>query len=247
MGVFKERGIIIKQNDYGEGHRMLSIFTASRGIIKAVSYGAKRQKSKSAAASQFLCCGEFELYASNRDAASINSINAAESFSPVSEDIEKLALCTYFADITYAMLGEGNPDERLLKTFLNVVYALAYRDEPLDKVKAVYELRLMTLEGYMPNIGACGCGSRDICAFDFDKGSTVCAKCRGKNSAVLSPGVYKAMAYITRAEDKRILSFTGSAALFKELGAASERYLLTHTERSFKSLDYYKLMRQMKP
>lgn len=247
MGTIRENGLIIKQNDYGEGHRMLSIFTDGRGIIKAVSYGAKRQKTKAAASSQFLCYGEFELYVSNRGAASVNSVNVAEAFQPIAEDIVKLALCTYLADITYALIGEENPDERLLKTLLNTVYALAYRGEPPEKIKAVYELRLMTLEGYMPNLGACGCGSRDIKAFDLDKGSMVCASCRGKNSLTISPGVYRAMHYITTAEDKRIFSFTGSAALFAELGAVTEKYLLTHTERSYKSLDYYKKIKDMQP
>lgn len=245
MGTVRENGLIIKQNDYGDGHRILNIFTENYGIIRAISYGAKRQRNSSAASSQFMCFGEFELYITNRDLANINSINVTETFMPISEDIIKLSLCTYLADITYAMLGEDNPDERLLKTLLNTVYALAYRGEQLDKVKSVYELRLMTIEGYMPNLGICGCGSRDTCAFDFDKGSMVCGSCRGKNSVSISAGVYKAMYYITQAEDKRIFSFTGNDTLFKELGNVTERYLLTHIDKSFRSLDYYKKIKNM--
>ena len=245
MGTVREHGLIIKQNDYGDGHRMLNIFTESYGIIRAVNYGAKRQRNSSAASSQFMCFGEFDLYLSNRDIANVNSVSVTETFMPITEDIVKLSLCAYLADITYAMLGENNPDERLLKTLLNTVYALAYRNEAPDKVKAVYELRLMTIEGYMPNLGVCGCGSMETCAFDFDKGSMVCRSCRGKNSTSVSTGVYKAMYYITQAEDKRIFSFTGNDTLFKELENISERYLLTHIDRSFRSLDYYKKIKDM--
>lgn len=39
----------------------------------------------------------------------------------------------------------NNPDSRMLHLFLNSVYALAYRDEPMDKVKAVYELKMMSI------------------------------------------------------------------------------------------------------
>lgn len=241
MGTVRENGLIIKQNDYGEGHRRLSIFTESYGIIKAVSYGAKKQKRSSAASSQLLCFGEFELYLSGRDFANVNSIDVKESFAPVSEDILKLSLCAYLLDITYAMIGEGNPDPHILRTLLNILYAMAYRDEPLQKLKAVYELRLMTLGGYMPDLSACGCGRKsDI--FDFDKGSMACAKCRSKNSVRLNESIYRAMKFITTAEDKRLLSFTASEELLETLGEIAEKYLMAHIERDFQSLGYYKLM-----
>lgn len=46
MAEIRARGIIIKQSDYGEGHRMLTVFTEEYGIVKAVSYGVKKSKSK---------------------------------------------------------------------------------------------------------------------------------------------------------------------------------------------------------
>lgn len=243
MGAIRETGLIIKQNDYGEGHRRLSIFTANYGIIQAVSYGAKRQKHKSAASSQFLCYGDFELYLSNRDFANVNSVNVKEAFLPISEDIVKLSLCNYLADITYAMLGQGNADERMLNVMLNSIYALAYREEKPDKIKAVYELKLMSIEGYMPNISSCVCGSSEVTAFDFDKGSVVCGGCRGSNSRTLNTGAIKALHYIVNAEDRRMLAFTGNDELYYEIGILAEKYLMTHIDREFKSLEYYKMMR----
>ena len=44
MAEIRARGIIIKQSDYGEGHRMLTVFTEEYGIVKAVSYGVKKSK-----------------------------------------------------------------------------------------------------------------------------------------------------------------------------------------------------------
>ena len=128
MANIETKGVIIKQNDYGEGHRMLHVFTQSRGIIKAVRYNAKRMRSK-AASSQFLSYGDFELRGSSGDVMTVHSMETIDSFMPVSENIKKLALGNYMADITYALLGANNPDERILKIFLNALYALAYRNE----------------------------------------------------------------------------------------------------------------------
>lgn len=46
MAEIRARGIIIKQSDYGEGHRMLTVFTEEYGIVKAVSYGVKKSRAK---------------------------------------------------------------------------------------------------------------------------------------------------------------------------------------------------------
>lgn len=244
MSNFNTRGIIIRQSDYGEGHRMLSIFTEDGGIIKAVKYGAKSTKNRDSASSQFLCYGDFSLYAGRGDIATVNSITANDSFFPVLEDIEKLSLCVYLADLTYAILGLNNPDERLLHTFLNCVYALAYKGEPCEKVKAVYELRLMSIGGYMPRLDTCKCSGGTICGFDMDEGVAVCQSCKGVNFVPLSAGTYKAMWHICTCDDKKILSFTGNKALFQEIGKISEMYALTHLEKSFPSLDYYKSVAQ---
>ena len=91
MAEIRARGIIIKQSDYGEGHRMLSIFTEEYGIVKAVSYGVKKSKSKASASSQFLCYADFNFYkGANKDIMTINSIDTIDAFYPVSEDIKKL-------------------------------------------------------------------------------------------------------------------------------------------------------------
>lgn len=241
MSENRARGVIIKQSDYGEGHRILNIFTENAGIIKAVSYGAKKLKSRQAASSQVLCWGEFELYESGRDICTLKNVNVIDGFFPISYDIKKLALCTYLFDITYAMLGEGNPDDRLLKVLLNSLYALAYRDEDIMKVKSVYELKLMSVEGYEPNISGCGvCGSNELRAFDLEKGTVVCGGCATKSSIVISESVYRAMEHIVRSSDKKMLSFTGNDILFEKLGEISEKYLLTQADRSFSSLNYFK-------
>ena len=245
MSRITTRGIIIRQNDYGEGHRMLSIFTAEYGIIKAVKYSAKSTKNRDSGASQFLCYGDFDLYLSNREISTVNSITAIDTFFPVAEDIKKLSLCNYLADLTYAILGMNNADERLLKVFLNCVYALAYKNEAIEKVKLVYELRLMSIGGYMPILNACGCTSNEIYGFDVDKGCVVCGACRGSGTLPLTPNTYRAMQYIITCDDKKILSFNGNDKLYSELGKISEKYALTQLDKEFKSLDYYKIMLEM--
>ena len=109
------------------------------------------------------------------------------------------------------------------------------------KIKSVYELKLMSVEGYEPNLGACGvCGSNKLCAFDLSKGAVVCSACASKDCVPLNEGVYRALNHIVRMPDKKMLSFTGNDVLFEMLGKISEGYLLTQADRRFDSLEYFK-------
>lgn len=247
MANINAKGVIIKQTDYGEGHRMLSVFTEEFGIIKAVSYGVKKSKSKAAASSQFLCYGDFDFYKSvNRDILTVNNIDVVDGFYPVSEDIEKLALCNYLSDITYELLGTANPDERILHLFLNAVYALSYKNESLEKVKTVYEWKLMSVGGYAPNMMCCTeCQNSSVIAFDTARGGMVCNSCMGKDSVKISRGVYRAISYIVSCDDKKMLSFRADDELLKTLNEISEKYIYSQTDRKFASLDYFKAISQM--
>ena len=247
MAEIRARGIIVKQSDYGEGHRMLSIFTEEYGIVKAVSYGVKKSKSKAGASSQFLCYADFNLYKGvNKDIMTVNSIDTIDAFYPLSEDIKKLSLCVYLADITYSLLGMNNPDARILHLFLNSVYALAYRDEDMEKVRTVYELKLMCAGGYMPYMGGCAsCGNTDIFAFDLLKGGTVCRECGGKYIVRLNNTLYRALDYIITCDDKKMLAFNASGDVMKPLGTLAEQYIALQLDQKFPSLDYYKTMLEM--
>lgn len=231
------RGIILKQSNYGEAHRMLSIFTESDGIIKAVRYGIRGKKSSNAAAFQMFSYGDFKLRPSRGEVMTAVSADVKDGFYPISEDITKLSLLTYLADITYGLLGEANPDKRILSLFLNIAYALAYRDENILKLKSVYELKLMCAGGYMPNISA----NEEY--FSLEKGCTLSYDRREPGNIKLTSVMSEFMRYIVNCPDKKMLSFTVSDdSVFEKLNNLTEKYISTQCDRDFSSLDYFKAM-----
>ncbi len=247
MGDFSQRGIVLRRSDYGENNCMLTVFTRDSGIIKAVIYGVKRGKNNSKAASgQFLCYGDYDLFGGRDGAGSVNGVNIIDAFLPISESISKLALCNYMAETVITLLGENNPDARLFNIFLNCVYALAYRDDDIMKVKSVFEIKLMCAEGMMPMLGKCvNCGNDDIRFFDARQGGMVCSACASHGVRRLSNAVYRALVYLTQCEDRKMLSFNANDILINELGKISEEYLLKQSGRDFKSLDYFKSVKDI--
>ena len=234
------RGIIIRQSDYGDAHRMLWIFTETDGIIKAVRYGIRGKKTSNAAAFQLFSYGDFRLRPSRGDIMTAVSADIIDGFYPVSEDIKKLSLVSYLSDITYTLLGEFDPDKRILSLFLNAVYAAAYREENLMKLKCVYELKLMSAGGYMPRLDVCSvCGGIGD-YFSCERGTLVCRKHHSPSDVKADVGLTSLMRYISGCDDKKMLSFSvNDDNVIVNLNKITEKYVSTHCDTEFRSLEYF--------
>lgn len=246
MSNIKANGLILKQNDYGEANRMLTVFCEGYGIVKASVYGAKSVKSRQAAASQFLCYGAFVFFQGKGDILTVNTVEPLECFFPIQEDIAALSLSTYFADITYAAIDMHAPDDGLLHMLLNALYVLAYKKMPLQTVKLVYELRLAVHAGFTPVTGMCAvCGeSEGLTGFSVKENGMVCAECTQSLPGIISvsPACFRALYYIVHAERKKVFAFRIGDEVQQELGILTEKYILRHLDKDFPSLSYYKRM-----
>ena len=242
MSTIKTKGLIIKQSDFKEANRILTIFTKDFGIINAVAYGAKSIRNKNSASTQVMTYAEFILLNTNKDMMSVQSADIIDSFFRVKEDIIKLSLCTYFADLIYALLNSNSPDCDMLSLILNSVYALSYKEIDIKKVKAVFELRAMAYGGYMPNISCCvGCSSVDnITHFNSQKGGIVCRNCNKSGGHLIDAEVYHTLSYILTADAKKMISFDVSEDTMRRVAEIAEEYVSAYCDKKFKSLEYYK-------
>lgn len=222
---------------------MLTVFTEKNGIMKAAAKGVRRMNSKFAAAAQFLCYCDFEMYAGG-EVANINNIRIIDAFLPISEDIVKLSAFAYLADIINFGMGYECADSRVLKLFLNTLYMCAYRNYDCAVAKVIFELRFMAYIGFIPHLGSCAeCGSDKPEYFDLSRG-VICKNCHDKHKRGIrmSQDAYYAICYILASEEKKVFSFKISEEILKEVSEISERYVMFHLDRSFASLEYFKAM-----
>ncbi len=243
MDSIKTMGLIIRTNDYGEANRILTVFTEAFGVVSANIYGAKSLKKGLAAASGLFVFGDMVLN-SSKGRYRIEEIKLREGFFPLCEDIKKLSLASYFADLAHTAVGDGNPDDAVLRLLLNSLYAICYNGIDLEMARTVFELRLAAVGGYLPECEHCiACGSTDIsegCYFDTVRGGVLCDKCRTIDSKKISEAVRRAIYYILHAEDKRIFAFTATKEVLATLAGLSEQYISQHLDKRFKTLEYYK-------
>ena len=68
----------------------------------------------------------------------------------------------------------------------------------------------------------------------------MCKSCAKIGSIPIDAEIYHTLSYILTADAKKMLSFNASDEVIKKLCEISEEYVLTHCDKKFKSLEYYK-------
>ncbi len=239
-------GLVIKENTTGENDRVITLLTRDFGVIRAFVRGAKSIRSRSVSATQLLGYSKLSIYR-NRDAYIVDDAQPIEIFFGLRGDIERLSLAQYFCELTGELAPQETEAGDYLSLILNALHLLTAAKRPQPFLKAVVELRMMSLSGYMPDLVACSeCGAfgGDYMVFNRDTGSLLCPKCGvSAPGERLGIGVVTAMRHICYAEQKKLFAFTLSDEGLNTLAAVTEGYLLTHLQRKFKTLDFYKQLR----
>ena len=110
-------------------------------------------------------------------------------------------------------------------------------------IKAAFELRMMTLSGYMPDVaGCCACDDDSISSLRFciSSGRSYCKKCSCEEETVLmDEGITAAVRHIVYCPAGQLFSFSLSDEGEKALGEVAEGYANYHIQRRLKSLDFY--------
>ena len=238
--------LVLREVRYKEADRILTILTDTDGKLTVKARGALRKSSKTAAATQLLTYSEMTLFG-NRGRWTVNEATVKEPFAGLREEMERLALGAYFAECMEAFGVEEQPEPELLQLGLNSLYALSRGLGSQEKIKAAFELRLMCLTGYAPELTACAvCGKEpEEPVLSLEQGRVCCRSCAHQmgERAELGSNALEAMRYICAAPPKQMLRFELGEDAVLRLSDASERYLLRRAERGFSALDYWKKIR----
>ena len=239
--LLKTDGVVIREKGTGESDRFVTLLTRDYGVLHAFARGAKSLKSEKQSGTQLFAYADFTI-SRGKDAFVVTEARPREVFYKLREDVERLSLAQYFCELTGLLAPEETPAEEYLSLLLNALYLLTSGKRPQPFLKAVLELRLMSISGYMPDLVGCAqCGAYmdEQMFFDRREGCLLCADC-ADHGEPLTSGVLAAMRHICFAEPKKVFSFTLSDAGLQKLANLTEGYMHTHLNHTFKTLQFYK-------
>lgn len=237
--------VVLREVNYKESDKILTLLTREMGKQTVTARGCRKKGSQSSAACQQLVYGEFALY-EYQGRWAVKEASSLRQFRGLRDNLEKLALASYFAELTEQLTQEDLPAPEVLSLLLNSLYALDQGSWPQDQVKAAFELRILALAGYEPLADACAvCGRQpERPMFHLSQGVLHCDTCRGEVgegiSMPLTPAALAALCHVLWGDPKRLFSFRLDPQSLGQLRDLAEAYLLTQLERGFRTLDFYK-------
>jgi len=245
-------GIVIKQRSFGENNKFADILT-SEGIIEIPVRGAKKINSRNCCSSQLFAYSKFCIDERN-GRIFLNSAEPIHIFYGLRDDLGKLSLASYFADLLKYCITAETQNNNILRLFLNTLYFLEKDLKSCEFLKPVFELRLATEIGFMPDIIACRiCGNFEPgeIYFSFTKSNFCCGECHIKfpqdESGMTAPlPLLKTLRHIVFSDLNRLFSFRISDEIQKYLSYLSEQYIISHLERNFSTLTFYKSIKDIK-
>ncbi len=240
-------GLVILEKSVGESDRLVTILTREEGVVHAFAQQAKKIKSNKLSATQLFSYSRFTIF-KGRDKYIIDDAQSIEVFFDLRRDIERLSLAQYFCELAGALAPQEAEAGDFLRLILNAFHFLCKGIKPNLLIKAIVEMRMLSLAGYMPDLvccAGCSCYEADEMYFLPRKGSIYCGDCfqpSAEPMVKLSRGAMTGLRHTIYADFEKLFSFSLSTQGLKELSSASELYVLTTLERSFNTLDFYRQM-----
>lgn len=241
---YTTKALVLRETQYKDNDKILSVLSEELGLLTVKARGVKQKNSRLRSGCQLLCYSELTLFEKN-GYYTVNEAEPIQMFMGLRQDIELLSLGSYFAQLLETVSAVDRVNPELLRLGLNALYALDKLKKPQTQVKAVFELRLLSLSGFHPEVNGCAvCGETGAHTFYYEAGVLLCDSCRKINGAgehtTLSDSVLSAMRHILACDRQKIFSFTLPEPEMKELGNVAEHFLLSQLEQSFPALNFYK-------
>ena len=244
---FSTDGLIIKENHLGESDRVVSILTRDKGVISAFVTGALNPKNRNAAGTALLSYSTF-LITKSKEHYRVSESAVHSVFFGLRSDIERLSLAQYFCELCRNLIPEeSDENEDFLRLVLNSLSFLEKKEADIYLLKAVTELRLLTIAGFMPDLvgcKACGMDTAQRLYLDLNGGEVICDTCRSVSgeqgeSVELDRTTFTAMRHIVYSDFNKLYSFSIPPKHAKYLSSVTERYLLSQTGFKLKTLEFF--------
>ncbi|MBR4928671.1 MAG: DNA repair protein RecO [Oscillospiraceae bacterium] len=239
-------GIVIWEVKTGEADRVITLLTPG-GLVTAYARGSLKPGGRLTGTTAMLSYSNFEL-ASGKNMYTVTDATSQNRFLRIYAQADRYSLAVYFCELMKYLAPTEEDSSAFLSLLLNSLYLLDEDLKPAWQIKAVFELALMTLAGYMPDVDSCSrCGSdesRGGVFFDPLEAAWICSDCLSKEGRIANYQfpVIAAVRYVVHSDIRKAFSFSLSGDACRQFSRLSEDYVLAHLERKPRTLEFYNII-----
>ncbi len=239
MEEIKLKGIVIKAIDYKDSDKIITIFSAEKGLISARVRGVKKAKAKLAFAVQPFAFVEFMLSAKGGFFTVINA-TSIDQFFDITIDFDNYILMLACLEVCSKTIKENDINEELFILLLNSLKLVCYQNVSAMVVFIKFMLEALKHLGFATQISNCACCDNNlnekIFSFSYDYNGMLCSKCSNKNEYLeLSQGEFAVLKNINNSSLEGLvnLKFNSRDNLVQIISLLSKIFRLNTDEEIF--------------
>lgn len=245
MANYKTKGIVLKSIKLGEADKIVTIYSSERGKISAVAKGIRRTKSKFGARLEPFSYVDLMLY-DGRNLDIVTQVELISSFREIREDYDKVVYGSAMLDLLDKICPLEQEDDRIFALVLSSLKVLASASKGIPLLLAVFDLKLMSIAGYRPNISNCVICSdeksyfKGHAIFSSEWGGLLCEKCglSDIDAVSISRMTLEVLSEILRRDMEDAANLEVSQKVEKELLSLTQRYVKHYLQARLKSREY---------
>ncbi len=240
---------MLRRRDLGEADRILTLFTPDHGKLRATAKGIRKPRSRKA--------GHLELFTrtallihKGRDLDVITQAQLVDAHRPLREDLLRGAYAAYAVELLDRFTPERQ-EHRDMYDLLRRALTWIDRASDLGLAARFYELRLLGLAGFQPELRRCAVCGQPIVAEDqfysVHDGGAVGAKCGRQPRPGLVPVSQAALKYLRYFQANSYAKASAVSvmpAVLNEMEQVLRGYITYLLERQLKSVEFLNLIRR---
>tara|TARA_B100001123_G_scaffold447604_1_gene605679 strand:+ start:1544 stop:2302 length:759 start_codon:yes stop_codon:yes gene_type:complete len=248
MPLYRTQAVALKSINLAESDRIITFLTENYGKIKCVAKGARKIKNQFWGSLEPMSQVNLIYFGKeNQNLYRLNQTDIINSFQTVREDFEKIYTGIYFLELIDSIILEGHQDRRIFNLLKETLYALEQQYE-LDSLIRLFEIRLLSLSGYKPQMDHCvvckTLTENGIFNFSFIQNGILCMNCSRRVSTDIefTAGTRNYIKKLMEVEIKCCGRIKIPKNQAKEIEKVTHQLILSHLGRETKSYPFIKIM-----
>lgn len=247
--VFRTEAVVLRRQDLGEADRLIAVFTPALGKLKVVAKGVRRPRSRKAGHLEPFTRVDLML-ARGRELDIVTQAEAIDVYPELRTDLIRMGHAAYAVELLDRVTADGEENEDLYRLLIHTLERLSLGADP-SVASRYYELRVLDLVGYRPELFRClNCGTEirpEDQFFLASAGGVICPSCgpRLDDARPMALGTLKVLRHYQRSTFASVSGIRIRPEIHAELERVLEDYLSYILERRLNSPAFVRRVRRL--
>ena len=151
---FRVDAIVLKHRDYGEADRLLTIYTRQKGKLTVIAKGVRKVRSQKGGHLEPFTHASLQL-AVGRTWNLVSQAEAQDIFANLTADLETIGYASYIVELVDRFAYEEEENPQIFTLLKSTLTRLNAGDHPAQLVVRYFEIRLLDVLGFRPELQTC--------------------------------------------------------------------------------------------